>query len=175
MIVISRFPPTRASSTAIMLFSYILILKTNPIGYQGNPFPLNWLLLTSPLLRTCNMFQPTYLFYAVSCLLLAAVYQLYPFLLHILRRTALRGPRASNFVFGSRDLFLDPQMDDVSLYENWASQYGSVFQIPAPFGSRKVVLCDPKAVAHFYSLETIVYGRDSVRREQMSKFVFTAT
>ena len=117
------------------------------------------------------MLQSSTFYYIAFCLVLGAVYQYYPLIRFILRRAALRGPKSSNFVFGTTNLLSNSQTDVVSLYEKWAETYGPVFQIPAPFGSRKVVLCDPKAVAHFYSLETIVYGRDPVRREQMANFV----
>ena len=117
------------------------------------------------------MLQHISLCFIFLCFVLWAVYRSYPFLRLILRRSALRGPRALNFVFGTTKLLLNPRTDVVSQYESWARSYGSVYQIPAPFGSRIVVLCDPKAVAHFYSLETTVYGRHPVRREIMGKTV----
>ncbi|KAI0751770.1 hypothetical protein C8Q80DRAFT_1268958 [Daedaleopsis nitida] len=43
------------------------------------------------------------------------------------------------------------------LYEEWTQRYSAVFRVPAPLGSTRVVLTDPKAVAQFYSVETWTY------------------
>ena len=47
--------------------------------------------------------------------------------------------------------------DSGSLYENWAIEYGVVYKVPALLGSWCVILCDPKAIAHFYVRETFLY------------------
>jgi len=45
-----------------------------------------------------------------------------------------------------------------SIYEQWANEYGLVFGVPTTLGGNKIVLlCDPKAIAHFYAKETWTY------------------
>jgi hypothetical protein len=78
----------------------------------------------------------------------------------ILRRgtktTPLKGPASKSSVFGvSR--FLGKHKDTSLVYEEWAEQYGAVFRTPIGLGRTKVILCDPKALQHFYSKETYTY------------------
>ncbi|KAJ7832052.1 cytochrome P450 [Mycena olivaceomarginata] len=71
------------------------------------------------------------------------------------RSTRLKGPPATgrNFLFGVLpDILKAPYPG--ALYEGWAAQFGSVFSVPAPFGSKSLVLTDPKAIAHFAARET---------------------
>ena len=42
-------------------------------------------------------------------------------------------------------------------YEKWAEEYGGVYEVASALGGRKIVLCDPKAVAHFYGREPWTY------------------
>ena len=35
-------------------------------------------------------------------------------------------------------------------YEKWAEEYGGVYEVPTVLGGRKIILCDPKAIAHFF-------------------------
>ncbi|KAJ6473158.1 cytochrome P450 [Mycena sanguinolenta] len=68
----------------------------------------------------------------------------------------LNGPPSENLVFGvSRKLAEAP--DSGMLYQEWAEKYGPVYQVPIGFRGRKIVLCDPKAVNHFYSMERSIY------------------
>ncbi|KAI0352523.1 cytochrome P450 [Trametes cingulata] len=79
------------------------------------------------------------------------------------RATPLAGPPSPSWLFGvGRVAANNP--DTASLYEEWAAQYGSVFRVPAALGSNVVVLMDPKAVAHFYSLETFTYVQTALAR-----------
>lgn len=43
------------------------------------------------------------------------------------------------------------------LYEAWEVEYGSVFTIPWTPGQDRIVLADPKAVAHFFARDTLTY------------------
>ncbi|KAF7351315.1 Cytochrome P450 [Mycena sanguinolenta] len=80
---------------------------------------------------------------------------------YILRRrirpsTHLRGPRNSNLFFGVvLQLMKTPDFGDI--YEEWSSQYGSVFPIPGVLGRRRIILTDPKSLAHFAARETYGY------------------
>ncbi|KAL5512215.1 hypothetical protein ACEPAG_3500 [Sanghuangporus baumii] len=71
------------------------------------------------------------------------------------KTTKLKGPPSSSWIFGvTKEVF---KGDAGELYEQWAKEYGPVYQIPTPLGGRRTILTDPKAVAHFYSKETFTY------------------
>ena len=71
------------------------------------------------------------------------------------KTTKLNGPPSTSLIFGvTRDLF---KGDSGLLHEEWAKEYGTVYQIPTPFGGQTIVLTDPRAIAHFYSKETFTY------------------
>ncbi|KAI0730033.1 cytochrome P450 [Fomitopsis betulina] len=77
--------------------------------------------------------------------------------------TPLAGPPSTSLLFGVTKTIADMQEtgefceDAGKLFEEWAEKYGPVYRIPAAFGFEKVVLCDPKAIQHFYSRETTGY------------------
>ena len=72
------------------------------------------------------------------------------------KTTSLRGPPRTNLIYGaSKELF---ESSDVGpIYEHWAKEYGPVYEVPTTLGGSKTVLCDPKAIAHFYVRETWSY------------------
>ncbi|KAI6136084.1 cytochrome P450 [Pisolithus sp. B1] len=72
------------------------------------------------------------------------------------KTTGLRGPPRKSLIFGwSMDLLHSE--DTGSVYEEWAREYGVVYEVPTTLGGRKIMLCDPRALAHFYSKETWTY------------------
>ncbi|KAF9237030.1 cytochrome P450 [Melanogaster broomeanus] len=71
------------------------------------------------------------------------------------RTTRLKGPHSNSLIFGFPEVLMTP--DGPEVYEAWAEQYGPVFQVPAVLGTSRIVLCDPKAIAHFYARETTTY------------------
>ncbi|EIW82626.1 cytochrome P450 [Coniophora puteana RWD-64-598 SS2] len=75
--------------------------------------------------------------------------------------TKLRGPPRTNLLLGEGYKVNDSN-DPGSLYEAWEKEYGSVYAIPSTIGLSKVVLCDTKAVQHFYKYETSRYERSEV-------------
>ncbi|PIL36501.1 cytochrome P450 [Ganoderma sinense ZZ0214-1] len=79
------------------------------------------------------------------------------------RETPLGCPPRQSWLFGVRKLFAN-NPDAGSLYEAWIDQYGSVYRVPAPLGRTQVVLTDPKAIAHFYSVETWTYVQTKLAR-----------
>lgn len=85
----------------------------------------------------------------------------------ILRRrsktTRLKGPASRSWIFGVAR-FLRESGDEALVYEEWAEQYGVVFRMPMALGSSRVVLCDPKAIQHFYSKETYGYVQNATTR-----------
>ncbi|KAG2101118.1 cytochrome P450 [Suillus discolor] len=73
-----------------------------------------------------------------------------------MKTTQLLGPPRTSLVYGvSRDLA--SSHDRAAIYERWATEYGVVYMIPSVLGQTNVVLCDPKAIAHFYARETWTY------------------
>ena len=73
-----------------------------------------------------------------------------------LRTTQLRGPPSESFLYGVGKRILDDEASG-AVYEAWAQEYGSVYEVPSTLGTKRIVLCDPKAIAHFYSKDTWSY------------------
>lgn len=85
------------------------------------------------------------------------------------RTTKLKGPPSSSWFFGnSKKIF---QGDSGEIHENWAKEYGSVYQVPAPFGGRRVVLMDAKAISHFYTRETFTYVNSTFSKRSIANIV----
>ncbi|KAG1849934.1 cytochrome P450, partial [Suillus subalutaceus] len=62
------------------------------------------------------------------------------------------------FIYGvSHDLA--SSHDSSEMYERWATEYGVAYMIPSVLGQTTIVLCDPRAIAHFYARETWSYVR----------------
>ena len=73
-----------------------------------------------------------------------------------LKTTALRGPPNPSFVWGvDKALLMSP--DSGVVYEKWVEEYGGVYEAPLALGGRRIVLCDPKAIAHIYGSESSTY------------------
>ncbi|KAG1882704.1 cytochrome P450 [Suillus subluteus] len=73
-----------------------------------------------------------------------------------LKTTQLRGPPRTSFIYGvSHDLASSE--DSGRMYERWATEYGVAYMIPSVLGQTRIVLCDPRAIAHFYARETWTY------------------
>ncbi|KAJ7499895.1 cytochrome P450 [Mycena latifolia] len=89
---------------------------------------------------------------------------------HIINRskqgTKLNGPSAS-FLFGVSRL-IGETPDSGSLFQQWAAKYGPVYEIPTALWGRRIMLCDPKAVNHFYSMERSVYIKSKLGRAIVS-------
>lgn len=79
------------------------------------------------------------------------------------KTTALNGPASPSFLFGLHRHINEAEDPDV-LFEDWASKYGPAFRIPGGFGSSQIMICDPRANAHFYSKETFCYVQTKASR-----------
>ncbi|EPS95204.1 hypothetical protein FOMPIDRAFT_1085622, partial [Fomitopsis schrenkii] len=75
----------------------------------------------------------------------------------------LRGPPSPSWLFGVTRTLAGPPAAGL-LYERWAEEYGSVYSIPCELGQSCVVLCDPKAIQHFYACETREYVHTTLLR-----------
>ncbi|KAH7913961.1 cytochrome P450 [Hygrophoropsis aurantiaca] len=73
-----------------------------------------------------------------------------------LSTTQLKGPQNPSFALGVGKL-LNDSPDAGAVYEQWAEEYGLVFKVASALGKTRIVLCDPKAIAHFYARETYGY------------------
>ncbi|GLB33174.1 putative cytochrome p450 [Lyophyllum shimeji] len=85
-----------------------------------------------------------------------------------LTTTHLRGPKSIN-IFGVLRVILAAK-DHGLLFETWERKHGAVFQLPGLFGRKEVVLCDPKAIAHFYLKDTYTYRQTPVNRFAFEHF-----
>ncbi|PFH47821.1 hypothetical protein AMATHDRAFT_66733 [Amanita thiersii Skay4041] len=68
----------------------------------------------------------------------------------------LQGPRRESLVFGFSKQLREAENRGV-LYEEWASQHGAAFLIPSALNRSRLVICDPKAITHFFARETFTY------------------
>lgn len=106
------------------------------------------------------------------CLFLVAVFLIYKVSTN--RKsiaTELRGPPSRSWLFGLANVIRNSE--DVGLmYEQWSAEYGSVYTISGFLGQQKLVLCDPKAVAHFYSREAVVYVKTPIIRRIIEIMVY---
>ncbi|KLO13823.1 cytochrome P450 [Schizopora paradoxa] len=81
----------------------------------------------------------------------------------------LKGPKATSWLFGlTRETSF--QADDFGglAYETWAKEYGSVYNAPGAFGSRRFILFDPKAISYFYSRETWTFVQSSFAKKAIA-------
>ncbi|KAM6499702.1 Cytochrome P450 [Amanita muscaria] len=65
----------------------------------------------------------------------------------------LSGPRSNNLFFGR---LLD---DPLTAMDQWVSEYGHVFKVPTGLAASRIVISDPKAVAHIYANDSFGYLR----------------
>ena len=70
------------------------------------------------------------------------------------RTTRLRGP-PSGF-FGAEEVLIESP-DPATVHEAWYKEYGPAYEIPMVLGERKIILCDPKALVHFFSRDSWSY------------------
>jgi len=84
------------------------------------------------------------------------------------RTVELNGPPSKDWIFGvNKELEEAPDVD--LTYQNWERAYGPVYQIPTTFGTKVLLLCDPKAIAYFYSKATTTYHQPDLMRTTMGR------
>ncbi|KAF8838205.1 cytochrome P450 [Paxillus ammoniavirescens] len=74
-----------------------------------------------------------------------------------LKTTQLRGPPNPSLLYGVGKDVAEATDSGALMYEAWAEEYGVVYQVPSTLGQTKIVLTDPRAIAHFYARETWTY------------------
>jgi hypothetical protein len=92
-------------------------------------------------------------------------------LLRVSKTTPLKGPKNKSWIFGNSHFQLSAHEDAALMYEEWAEQYGVVYRTATALGGTKIILCDPKAIQHFYSKETYGYFRKPAVRIQINNMV----
>ena len=85
------------------------------------------------------------------------------FLKPSVQTTPLPGPRNTSLLFGLYR-HINESPDPGLVYERWAEEYGPAYVVPGGFGSKRVVICDPRANAHFYARETFGYVQTKLSR-----------
>jgi hypothetical protein len=122
---------------------------------------------------TAHTMSSAYYLDVPSALILLALWLAARLFTHVLHRpytTKLNGPSKTSWIYGlSRDIAQAP--DANALYEGWATRYGSVYEIPKPFGRKEIVLTDPKALLHFYQSDRAVYVKTENNRRFFEKVV----
>lgn len=94
----------------------------------------------------------------------------YAFFRNRFHSTPLYGPPRASLLWGVNRLLMSAS-DRISVLEGWVNKYGTVFKMPVPLGTEVVVLCDPKAISHFYARETYGYNQTSFARMAIENMV----
>ncbi|KAF7291836.1 Cytochrome P450 [Mycena chlorophos] len=92
--------------------------------------------------------------------------------LRSVKTTRLNGPPSPSRLWGFTHYLAQSRVKEFDIhavYEEWAAQYGAVYRIPLAFGKERIVLTDPKALAHFYSSERAVYVKSELERRFIGK------
>ncbi|KAG6330538.1 hypothetical protein ID866_8552 [Astraeus odoratus] len=86
------------------------------------------------------------------------------------RYTKLQGPSSTSLLFGvGKDILDSP--DPSAVYEGWQKQYGAAYEIPMALGKRRVVLHDPKALAHVFNKDMWTYVHTALHKTSLEKTV----
>ncbi|KAJ7180585.1 cytochrome P450 [Mycena filopes] len=88
-------------------------------------------------------------------------------LIKYLRRVRIPGPPSPSFIFGHTQEILH-SLSPADLYDSWAQTYGGVFQLSGPLGTDRLILCDPKAIAHVYALDSWKYCHSPLAIKQLT-------
>ena len=72
------------------------------------------------------------------------------------KSTRLRGPARASLLYGCAEV-VESTEDPAALFEQWSKDYGLVYKLPSPLGKSKVVVMDPKAIAHIFGKDTYGY------------------
>jgi hypothetical protein len=62
-------------------------------------------------------------------------------------------------------------LDSGVYHDQWIQEYGGVYELPTLFGNKAVQIADPKAIAAFWTKDTVVYNQLSANRVFVTEFV----
>jgi hypothetical protein len=135
-----------------------------------SPSLVNLVARTYALTLPPCLMSVSYLSAAALILVLWSLYKLLPAIFRTSRTTRLHGPPDGNILLGCTRMLHD--VDDPGLrFNDWTGRYGHVYEIKSFLNSKRLVLCDPKAIAHFYARDTVVYGNTPYVRFFLDIFV----
>ncbi len=86
------------------------------------------------------------------------------------RLPRLKGPPNQYSFLGRLPEVLQSK-DRAGMYQRWTEEYGAVFQVPGLLGGRSIILCDPKAIAHLHSKDSLTYQALPFAKMFMKKIV----
>ncbi|KAI6104602.1 cytochrome P450 [Pisolithus croceorrhizus] len=72
------------------------------------------------------------------------------------KTTKLRGPPRTDLIFGTAKQTFESS-DAGAIHEAWAKEYGAAYEVPTTLGGKKIMLTDPRALAHYYARESWTY------------------
>ena len=78
----------------------------------------------------------------------------------------LRGPPSPSFAYGVGKILVEVD-DPASMYELWAREYGAAYEVPSTLWRRRIVLYDPKAIAHFHAKQSWTYVRTPFAKKSL--------
>ncbi|KAI6107178.1 cytochrome P450 [Pisolithus croceorrhizus] len=79
------------------------------------------------------------------------------------KTTKLRGPPRTDFIFGTAKQTMESS-DAGAIHEAWAKEYGAAYEVPTTLGGKKIMLADPRALAHYYAKESWTYVQTESQR-----------
>ncbi|KAF8344577.1 cytochrome P450 [Amanita rubescens] len=86
------------------------------------------------------------------------------------RLPRLKGPPNRNLLFGRLREVLQSK-DRPAMYQRWTDEYGAVFQMPGQLGTRRIILCDPKAITYLHSKDSFTYQAMPISKAFLKKFL----
>ncbi|KAK7036077.1 cytochrome P450 [Favolaschia claudopus] len=72
------------------------------------------------------------------------------------RTVRLHGPPSPSFLYGHMKQIVNSS-NQADLFDGWVQTYGGVHEIRGPLGTRRLVVCDPRAMSHLFSLDSWKY------------------
>lgn len=82
----------------------------------------------------------------------------------------LLGPRSESIIFGVTKKIANAA-DAGVVFEHWANEYGPVYQIPGSLGTKRIVVCDPKAIAHTFAFDSWRYEHNPIAKWELQSMV----
>lgn len=66
-------------------------------------------------------------------------------------------------------------MDATPVLRKWQERYGGAIDVPMPFGMKRIMLFDPKAIATFLARDTYEYQHGDIIQHEHEKMVGRVT
>lgn len=85
-------------------------------------------------------------------------------------RTKLRGPPRRSYLYGYAKV-LRKAIDQAPILEGWSKEHGLVYNLPSPLGKNRVVVMDPKALAHICNSDTYEFRQTAIVHQNLEFMV----